>query len=57
MGVVLEQAEGDITDVKRYRGSALYWILETICADDTALLADNPQDMQGLQTQPTVSGL
>ena len=44
--MVLEQAEGGITDVKRYRGSALYRILETICTDDTALLADNPQDMQ-----------
>ena len=48
MGVGLEQAEGDITDVKRYRDSVLYRILEIIYvyADDTALLADNPQDMQ-----------
>ena len=46
MGVELEQAEGDITDVKRYRGSALYRILETIYADDTALLSDNPQHTQ-----------
>ena len=45
-GVALEQAEGDITEVKRYRDSALYRILEIIYADDTALLADNPQDMQ-----------
>ena len=46
MGMELEQDEGDITDMKRYRGSALYRIIETIYADDTALLADNPQEMQ-----------
>ena len=45
-GVVLEQPEGDITDMKKYRGSALYGILKIIYADDTALLVDNPQDMQ-----------
>lgn len=32
--------------MKRYRGSVVYRIFETIYADDTALLADNPQDMQ-----------
>lgn len=41
MGVELEQAEGDITDMKKYKGSAVCRILETISADDTALLADN----------------
>ena len=41
MEVELEQAEGDITDMKKYRGSAVCRILETISADDTALLADN----------------
>ena len=30
----------------RYRNSALYSILQTIYADDTALLADNPHYMQ-----------
>ena len=34
MGAELEQAEGDITDVKRYRGSAVYRILETNHVDD-----------------------
>ena len=34
MGAELEQAEGDITDVKRHRDSAVYQILKTNHVDD-----------------------
>lgn len=40
MDVELKQAEGNITDMKRYTSSAVYRILETIYADNTTLLAD-----------------
>ena len=35
MGAELEQAEGDIIDMKRCRGSTVFRILEIIHADET----------------------
>ncbi len=45
MGVKLEVAGGDITEVRRFRRPTLNTILDCIYADDTALVSDNFEDI------------
>ena len=46
MGVELEVQEGDITDARRFRNPVSHRVLDTIYADDTALVADSHASMQ-----------
>ena len=46
MGVELEVQEGDITNARRFRNPVSHRVLDTIYADDTALVADSHTRMQ-----------
>ena len=51
MGVKLEVAGGDITDVRRFWRPTLIRIVDCIYADDTALVSDSFEDMQEIICQ------
>lgn len=51
MGVKLEVAGGDITDVRRFRRLTIIRILDCIYADDTTLVSDYFGDMQEMIQQ------
>ena len=46
LGVELEVQEGDITNARRFRNPVSHRVLDTIYADDTALVADSHASMQ-----------
>ena len=46
MGVELEVQEGDITNARRFHNPVSHRVLDTIYADDTALVADSHAGMQ-----------